>query len=510
MITEETQKRLVSIFLIIVSYYSLKNPILFSFLATGYHSQFVKENSKIEKSLWSISSTLPILMLSIETLQPWGLPYGIIFIWWWGLGYLTIVILLFIALRDKTFFIVSAICVLSFLVCEYAQLRNTSPIFFLKNESSKIKYTNDNLKTISENIKLVDEFDKKTFIKNSKYIVPLIDYPTINENYFKKMDAPASILLFAEHDNIGNFIDDNSSFNDDSYKRKTPWIAYKPFFRTDLNLMSKKDPLYCSNIGCTIKWDPKSYPIVWDYKRDGTPILLSTGKIIGNKHFVLFGDSDPIVPFLIPYNPEFLRKLFGETDYRLILEILPVIFASIFIFIFRKGFGLVFPFGFVVLSILAGFLPSSVTTNSDINFITNLEIHNPHYDFSYSSLPKKLANEGYSVTINQRSKSKIEVHVIEGSNTIKYSDDQRAIVFMNPNSMITLKGNKISAGDLPLGNFKDRLKGRSVAVEDARSILVNGIKTGRSIFDQNNYIFVGSGSAQKNIDLIKVVLEKKH
>ena len=126
----ETQKRVAVLFLIFVAYYSLTNPILFSFLATGYHCQFFRKNSKVENCLWSISSSLPILILTFETLQLWGFPGGIFLIWWWGLGYLILAMLLFVIFRSYTFIVVSVICIMSVLVYEYAQIQNPSKKFF--------------------------------------------------------------------------------------------------------------------------------------------------------------------------------------------------------------------------------------------------------------------------------------------------------------------------------------------------------------------------------------------
>ena len=340
--------------------------------------------------------------------------------------------------------------------------------------------------------------------------IALSDFPSINESYLRKIHTPGRFLLFAEHDNLGGFIDSNSSFNSDFYQRKTPWIAYKPIFRTDLKLSSNKDPLYCSNIGCTIKWNPNTYPIIWDYKRDGTPILLATGLIKGDKHIILFGDSDPIVPFLSPYNSQFLRRLFGESDFRLLWEILPVVFASLLILYFRKGFGLAFPIGLITLSIVAGYFPNSIATVSDINVITDLEIQSPHYEFNYSSLPSKLVKDGYSVTINQKSKSKVEIHVVSGRKCINNSNAQTIVVFLYPESRIVSDSTKIRSDSLPLSNFKDSLRGSAVVVKDARIIFINGIKTQRSIFEQGKFVFIASGNPQKNTDLIAAIFKRDH
>ena len=496
--------------MIFVSYYSLKNPILFSFLATGYYSQFQKKDSKIEKCLWSISSSLPLVIFSVENFQLWGLPGGIFLVWWWGFGYLIITISLFMLFRKHTYIVISVIFIISFFFFEYAQIQNASKIFFLSNESSKIKFASKNIKTISGKIELINKFDTKNVIKNSTYIIPLFDNPSINENYLKKINTASRFFLFAEHDNLGGFIDSNSSFNNDSYQRKTPWIAYKPIFRTNLKLASNMDPLYCSNIGCTIKLNPKAYPIVWDYKADGTPILLATGQITGDKQIILFGDSDPIVPFLIPYNTEFLRQLFGISDFRIVLEILPVILASLLALYSPKGLTLALSIGFVAITIVAGYLPNSTATVSDINVITDLEIQSPHYDFNYSSLPSRLVKDGYSVSINQKSKSKVKVYIVSGRNNTINKNDQTTLVFLYPESTVVYNGMKIQSGSLPLGNFKDFIEKNSIIVKDARNIFINGMRSQRSIFEQENFVFIASGNPQKNVDLIESIFKRDH
>jgi hypothetical protein len=83
-------------------------------------------------------------------------------------------------------------------------------------------------------------------------------------------------------------------------------------------------------------------------------------------------------------------------------------------------------------------------------------------------------------------------------------------VFLYPESRIVSNSKKIRSDSLPLGNFKDSLKGSAVFVKDARTIFINGITTQRSIFEQGNFVFIASGNPQKNTDLIAAIFKRDH
>ena len=505
--TKKRQKQLASIFLMLVAYFSLENPIFLTFLSITYHSQFNNKDYRSGYFLSTISSSLPILIVLFETLQQFGLPYGVFLIWWWGLGYLALIILLFLALRKYTFIVIALGCVVSLCFCENLLFQKNPPIYILSNNYSNIGFTNKNVKAISDNIEIISEIDVNKINKNGSYIIPIFDHPLINESFLNKISKPARFLLFAEHDNLGNFIDKHSNFNFDSYHRKGPWIVYKPIFRTDLKLASNKDPLYCSNIGCTISWNIWTAPILWDYGSNGTPILLATTYKTQNKYFILIGDSDVIVPFLSPYNSEFLRRLLGQTDHMLLLQMVSIIIASIIALYFRNPLGLSLQVGLIVLSIAAGYHPDCISGVSDFNVITDLKIRNPHYDFNYSSIPLKLAKKGYHVALNQKNKSKIEIYVVDGNKRIE-NQNQTTIVFLYPEATVYSNATKIEADCLPLGRFKDSFIGIESIIIDARSLVINGEKTNHSILQQNNVTYIATGSPQKNIPLITTIYQK--
>jgi hypothetical protein len=349
-----------------------------------------------------------------------------------------------------------------------------------------------------------------------KWIISLVTTPMLTPGWLSKHALSGEYYLFAEHDNLTSFIEPNSPFNSDSYRRKGPWVLYKPVMNYRLYNASRKDPLYCSNIGCTLKGDLVGYPLVWDYSKFGIPIVLAKGVFDGNRRFVYVGDSDPSGSFLAPYNPLWLRSLLGKPDYFRMIESIFIIVLAIYILNFKRG-----SIKFVVLSMLIflfwGLNEQYVDTtpNVDVSISSTGPWLSPHYPSHYSSLPRNLVDQNLIVSVQRKiSVAAIDIQIIERKgyqlkNELRNRKwDKKMYILLPGSSIVNINGDIISTDDLPLGRKEINLGKyqKKLIIEDARNLFINGRNSDTVISISENVYVIATNSPQKIqgiYDLIK-------
>jgi hypothetical protein len=270
---------------------------------------------------------------------------------------------------------------------------------------------------------------------------------------------------------------------------------------------SRKDVLYCSNIGCTLKRDLKSYPLVWEYTRFGSPIILAKGVFDGSRRFVYVGDSDPSGNFLAPYNPLWLRSLLGIPDYFRIIESIFVLILSLYSLELNRE-----RVRFVALSLLALIFLAldgqyiDTTPKVDVSISSTGRWLSPHYSSHYSSLPKNLVDKNLTVSVQRKkSVSAIDIQIIEGKgyrlkNEFRNRNSDMTLYILLPgSSIVNAKGDIISADDLPLGRKEIQLGKyhKKILVEDARDLFINGQNSGSIISFSDKVYAVASNSPQR-------------
>ena len=495
---DQTFNRIILLFLSTFLIFASENNFVYTFIAVVFFRLFFVKYSGLEFFSWSTAACLPIIILLIETAQYYGMPFGIFFIWGWGIGFLVAAILFQVIFKHKSFYIVCIICSLLFFTHQFAQIFKSGTFTVITEKPINNEYAKT-FSVVSSSIKYSKNFDTGS---SGSLIVPLPENPAFNEIELINRSS-SDIFMFAEHGDIEKFKSAESQFNNDEYKRKTPWILYRPMFRKELELSSNKDSLYCSNIGCTVKKNIFHYPITWDYNQWGVPIILASGNFSTHRRVVYYGDSDPIVSFLIPYNAQFLRSLFSIFDYRLMLEILPIIFFSLLLMLYQRKSLIIISFALVSLSIHSGsILPPLVHATAEFDVRTDLKIHSPHYDDHFSSLPAQIAKQGHTVSINSQSKDSIPIYIVDGKNSIKIKKTRPAIFFLLENSEIEFDEILIGAANIPLGLCGVNINGKKAEIYDGRNIIYNGHTIDNPIFVKNQFIFVATESPQLNANLI--------
>jgi hypothetical protein len=76
---------------------------------------------------------------------------------------------------------------------------------------------------------------------SKKWIISLVDTPSLNPEWLKRNTLSGEYYIFAEHNNLTSFIGQDSPFNNDSFQRKAPWTVYKPPMNNGLFQASRKD-----------------------------------------------------------------------------------------------------------------------------------------------------------------------------------------------------------------------------------------------------------------------------
>ena len=463
------------------------------------------------------------LIIITEILAYWGLPFTSWLVWYWGLPFLllsfTIVLL---CKRNHKLPMMLTLAVGILLISHTAILyhyRDINIKLVTAESSSNIEGVTYNLsKNLSDLSTLINQSDAIKEIKEGKddsnYLIILPSTPVINDSFLKVTAKKGKFWLFAEHDNLGEFIGSGSIFNNDSFARTGPWHAFRPVMTRNLKNASDIDPLYASNIGCTIKNKALLYPLIWEYTPYGIPVLLAAGETKLYKRFTYIGDSDPIVKFLVPYNTHFLQALFGKPD---ILDffkgVLLILCVLISLNIFMKSFRSKILIGlFTLCLIVAAALPSVIASMPSSPVDVSMRIIgnfiSPHIDSHYSSLPKFISQKDVTVAINQPDRQAKLYLLIVGGGRYKLKDSRsvhgKKIVMMTPSSSLKIDNNLYTVNDVPLGKKEMKIFGATVLIPDAREIYVNGKKSNSTIMLSDQIIVIGTNSPQlvKDIDSI--------
>lgn len=488
---------------------------IFSLIAVSTLFYFyISTKSKRETVLWKTSCSFAALTITIDIFAYWGLPGTILHIWFWSIPFMCSLITLFYFCNNKyVLFSIMILCASSIFFNEILlYINNTECLGVISgNKGESSESISGLLNNITDRGFPTTKKDVVSQISNEhrkrKWIISLVTTPMLTPGWLSKHALSGEYYLFAEHDNLTSFIEPNSPFNSDSYRRKGPWVLYKPVMNYRLFNASRKDPLYCSNIGCTLKGDLVGYPLVWDYSKFGIPIVLAKGVFDWNRRFVYVGDSDPSGSFLAPYNPLWLRSLLGIPDYFRIIEAIFILILSLYFLEFKRE-----RFRLVVLSLLVLMFwvlneqYVDTTPKVDVSISSTGLWLSPHYISHYSSLPKTLVEQNLIVSV-QRKKSVavIDIQIIERKGyqlRNKAPDrkwDKKLYILLPGSSIVSPNGDIISADDLPLGRKEINLGKyqKKLIIEDTRNLFINGRNSGTVISISENVYVVATNSPQR-------------
>ena len=474
------------------------------------------------KDAFSLSSLLiaPIILIT-EIIAYWGFPFPTWFIWYWGFPYIILSFIVAVFLKRK---IVVPLLILAVGACV---IINT---FLLYNNNSNIKLVQSNpdssiegislnlAKNLSDSAVVVDHnktiSDINSHSNFSKYLIVLSSSPAFNDVYLKANAKKGEYWLFAEHGNLEDFVAQGSIFNVDSYRRKGPWYAFRPVMTRNLKNASDRDPLYASNIGCTLKNKTALYPLIWEYTSLGVPKLLAAGEYLFQKRLTYIGDSDAVVKFLISYNPRFIQALFEKPDLADFLKGLLLILCVILSFGFAKesikrSISILL---FIICCVVIAVLPSAIADKPASPVDVNLQILgnwlSPHIDTHYSSLPNILSQQDLTVAIDQADRrSKLSIVVVEnGTYSLKEMavTHGRKMIMLMPKGKLKVGNDLYAVNDVPLGEREATIFGTIVYVPDAREISINSQKKDFRISLNDRLVVIGTNSPQliKGIDSI--------
>jgi hypothetical protein len=339
--------------------------------------------------------------------------------------------------------------------------------------------------------------------KRDMYSYFLIDWGKGLEETIRESNMKGSFFLFGEHDNLNNFIGENSIFKNDSFQQKRPWYISRPVMIRNLWVATLLDPFYCSNLGSTLSASFFLFPKVWVYDKLGLPKILAATEVGKNKIITYFGDSDPIVSFLASYNASFLHALYKQPSKNDLLKIVVLIFIlflsksirserTILIILFL-GLGV-----FVMLSF------KDFQKNQNVfDYAVDLrgKIVTPHVENNDDFIINFLSKNGEKVflgkDIDNVDKAKIIV-VPESSRTNVCSQHTKGlqIIFLQENSSVIVGENLIESGSIPLGERIVNVASFKIVVPDARSLKVRGTKK-PSIIVVDHRIIIATGSPQR-------------
>lgn len=493
--------------LLIVCCLSIKYSILLSLFASGL-LKLERFEGKGEKFLLTVYAITPIIVLICENLYPLGFPLGVYYIYWWGLGYIALSIPLAHLLKNNALTYLPILA--SGLIIVTAIITHSSSVIFIKAEQDGI-LNSKGAHAISIESEIVTRISPQKNLNRQTVVVPLADgvlEPVLPPTRGKER---TKIVLFGEHDNMNGFIKKSKRFNPDSHRRRSPWSIYAPHMKTDLKIASFGDPLYCSNIGSTISHSWDIYPLVWEYNSTGTPVLLAASKVENGIERVFFGDSDPIVNFLAPYNLLFLQSLFSISNIYTSLALL-VVCISVATISQTKQLAVAIVLIAASTFIFILFLQKPQPVLADFQLNADRKMLSPHYAHDIGSTPAAIVKAGYSVSIHSNGESANSVYLL--SDDIKHNDLSVApginIVFMLPGS--TYYQNNTSYRSLlpPMGTVIETQitdKSNGISVIDARNIQSESGHKG-SIVQIGNIFLIGTDSPQRNVHILKYLLDK--
>jgi len=484
-----------------------KHGLIIVFWSTIYYRYFILNPSKRVSFLYHLSVITPILILILESIHVSIKPINSLFIWYWGIGYPIFSGILYFALKEKTIPILSILCIIVSLI-SLNKLNSNITVGLQKDLIDNLSCSDKYFEITGFNTETLNTTNSAKIL-DCNYILA---FPFLNSNFDEKwaknIKGPQKIILFGEHDNLNNFITKNPAFKNDSYIRKKPWEVYDPIFQKRLAFARLFDPLYCSNIGCTIKNDFHNFPIIWDYTKSGQPIILASGKgELNKKEIIFFGDSDPVVPFLLSYNCNLIKALLSDTNlyFDSIWVIGLLLFISLF-YIDRYKYKILLLISIFAVVLWVQYLAGKGIGKSDVNVFIDSNIYNPHYEFNVSSIPLKISKNNFSICLNEKCKTKNEIHVI--SKKIKFERKKlKRIVYLMPGTKIIFEDKEIKAGKIPQGRTVFKIKERRFNIENAYFLFINNKPEFSPIIKFDNMIFLATGSPEKNIENLLILLD---
>lgn len=417
--------------------------------------------------------------------------YKLLFIYFWGIPQVVLIsYIIYTTLKRIHSYrkiIKCAICtILIFYIFSMTSDYNGVHIAFKGNARSPV-ITENSLKNSSpyNTFSIVYGFNKDSCIKeNDLFSIFLPEHESNIENIIRTDEnIKGTFYLYGEHDNYNNYIYSGSRFKNDHTQQSTPWAYNRPYFDRNLLIASYKDPFYCSNIGATIHRFPQLIPYVWKYNSFGIPVILIAKEHFKDKSIFYIGDSDPFVPFLAPYNKNFLHSLYGNNNF---IDIIRVLAFIIFIFATRN----IAIYCISIVLLLICFLPNKYEQNifdMSVSFI-NIDILSPHTENDPSSLIKNIYKLGYTVSTQFSKSSKCDIFVIKNTGHIDIDKNKKNIIFLLEGSSVYIDGQKYQSGDIPLGTaiYND------IPIPDAR--IVDGL---HPILYNGNIIIIGTNSPQR-------------
>jgi len=478
---------------IIIIWLSLKIPLIFplAILIIDKNKSITNKGASLYFNTLISFSLLVFLSENIEILSV----VASIGIYFWGLGYVIIALMISYILKKHVKIVLISACIIVSIMNILNQ-DNATTYYFAGKTGNQFESKMATL--LSNKLAIADSEDFSKPISESKIIVPFNAVKDFYDIYNPKTINNCEIFLFGEHDNLQNFAEKSVFFNNDSYKRKSPWTTYAPLMNNNLKIASSFDSLYCSNIGSTLKNTGKNLPLIWTYSDLGIPKLLAARYKTDNNYFTVFGDSDPIVPFLMPYNINFLKYIFFKDSKVLYFNI--ILFSAMVIVLYQKSF--------IFIIILATFLV--IFDNDKIDEISKSEIFikyddkilSPHYLHHFGSLTSEIVKKNIVATHEENSKRIVDIFVI--SKPTKHinlkPDIKQRIIFLLPGGSVSINNVAYTCTRIPLGKEKVTNSNKEFYIEDAYNIFDNPM-----VFLKST-IIIGTGSPQRNVNLIENIL----
>jgi len=434
-----------------------------------------------------VAVSIAPLILTVQHLSYWGFfPFNSYLYWFWGLPFVLLAVPIAIFFSRRANLYVYFPITLGILII-------LNQIFLLNNSEIPIKIVGPTSSNIQRNLpddaSVINFLDAYQIIErggdSAKWIVEARSSPLLNDQFIKAHVKKGEYWVFGEHDNLGFFLRKGSYFNEDSYQRQRPWYVNRPIMVRSLFIAANEDPIYTSNIGCTLKQSIWGYPLIWEYNAIGIPKILGFGEYNQRYRVTLLGDSDPIVKFLVSFNTNFLQALFNQVNFTDIAKGLVIILITILLFINQPFFS---PRLMLITAIFFGFLlvflypryqyalksPVDVTVYSSDIWLS------PHLESHFSYLPKSLSEKNLTVAINDlQRKSGFSIYIVNSGHRMvkdfKNDNSPKRLIIMLPLAVIKDGQKSISVQDIPLGIRRASLFGENIEISDARNLEVNGV-----------------------------------
>lgn len=505
------KKNLVFIIILGLIILGEKDYLCMVFAALLLHSVFL-DNGRFRIIAFSMAP----LILIFEILGFWGIPFNIWLIWFWGLPFVFVTTLIVGLGKPKIHAPIFISMILGLLlIFNQILLYSLDPakIRVVKSDpDSKIDGPSQNLiKNLSDKASLIDPKEAINSIEHGgealKWLIMSPSTPKINDLYIKSKVNVGEYYVFGEHDDLGGFVKPGSLFNIDSFARRGPWHSFRPLMVRSIKVASDQDPVYSSNIGCTLRQTTNGYPLIWDYTVYGVPKLLARGEFHFSWRMTCVGESDPIAKPLVSYNPNFLQAILNQPNLADIWKGVLLEICAIFLLLYKK---LKVKFEVIVVIVaLCGivtanfgpFYKDKPNTPVDVSILIYGPWLSPHYESHYSSLAKMLSQKDLTISINKPDRpSKLSIIIIDTEkknlSAIKEYSSNRKIVFLTPKAIIRDREKTFKVEDVPLGDVTKEVYGKRLSINDARRIIIDTKPVDCSISINDNLIIIATNSPQ--------------